>query len=190
MNNNFLITIHNYESEIYEKHWMSIEDFIEIKGTKFIDEYYDIETDFISVIKDFSNFFSENEYFNSLVGKIEIYEYDSDYNFYGLDGDYEKLKKLNKYSFNYISDSEKEFIYRCQCRGMCSFWLIDVLSMSYMKNAMDPYFLHVYLDPKIKLKSIFKKNPNIHYYYDKDTFNTNEDYIYPENCGDKVQDLN
>ena len=61
MNNNFLITIHNYESEIYEKHWMSIEDFIEIKGTKFIDEYYDIETDFISVIKDFSNFFSENE---------------------------------------------------------------------------------------------------------------------------------
>ncbi len=190
MNNNFLITIHDYESNDSKNNWMDIEDFIENKGIEHINEYYDVETNFISTIKNFSDFFSKNKYFNSLASKIEIYEYDSDYNFYGLNGDYEKLKELNNHNFNYMSNLEKEFIYRCQCRGMCSLWLIDVLSMSYMKNAMDPFFLHIYLNPKIELKSIFERNSNVYYYYDKDTLNTDENYIYPESCGYKVQDLN
>ncbi len=184
MNNDFLITIHDYESE--ERGWMDIEDFIETKGLQYIDEYFDIETDFISNIQNFNNFFSKNRYFDSLIAKIEVYEYDSAYNFYRLDGNYKKLKELSECSFSYISDYNKEFIYRCQCRGMCSFWFIDVSSMSYMKNAMDAFFLHVHLSPKIDFKSIFRKKSNVLYYYDKDTLNTDEDYIYPKNCGEKI----
>lgn len=62
MNNDFLITIHDYESE--ERGWMDIEDFIETKGLQYIDEYFDIETDFISNIQNFNNFFSKNRYFD------------------------------------------------------------------------------------------------------------------------------
>lgn len=189
MNNNFLITIHDYESNDAENNWMDIEDFIESKGIEYIDEYYDVETNFISTIKFFEEYFSKNKYFNSLATKIEIYEHDSDYNFYGLNGNYEKLKKLSGYDFSIISNSDKEFIYRCQCRGICSIWLIDVLSMSYMKNAMDAFFFHVYLNPNINIKDIFKKVDNIFFYYDKDTLNTNENYIYPRNCGEKILDI-
>lgn len=190
MNNNFLITIHDYESNDTENNWMDIEDFIEINGIKHIDKYFDIETNFISNMKFFEEYFSKNKYFNSLATKIEVYEYDPDYNFYRLNGNHDKLKELIKYNFSLISDSDKEFIYRCQCRGMCSIWLIDVLSMSYIKNAMDVFFLHVYLNSDINISSIFKKTDNIFFYYDKDTLNTDENYDYPENCGDKVQGLN
>lgn len=51
-------------------------------------------------------------------------------------------------------------------------------------------FLHVYLNPEIDISSIFKKNDNVFFYYDKDTLNTDENYDYPKNCGDKVRGLN
>ena len=190
MNNNFLITIHDYESNNIESKWMDIEDFIESNGIERIDEYFDIESNFISSIKSFGEYFSKDRCFDSLAAKIEVYEYDSDYNFYRLDGNYEKLKELSNYNFSLISDSDKEFVYRCQCRGMCSIWLIDVLSMSYIKSAMDAFFLHVYLNLDIDISSIFKKNDNVFFYYDKDTLNTDENYDYPKNCGDKVRGLN
>lgn len=59
MNNNFLITIHDYEYNDTKNNWMDIEGFIENKSIEYIDEYYGIEKNFISTIKNFNDFFQK-----------------------------------------------------------------------------------------------------------------------------------
>lgn len=143
INSHFLITIFDYDIED-DKSWIDITDFIEVEGSNNLDTYLGIETDFIKAIKMFNDFFSKNEYFDSLVTKIEVYEDEDDFNFYSLDGDYQKLLQLSRSNFSSLSDSDKEFIYRCQCRRMCSLWFVDVVSMSYLMSAMDPFF-YIYI---------------------------------------------
>lgn len=199
MNNYFLITIYDYDECSYSDEWFDIYEYIKKDGIKSLNKYFDIETKFISVVKKFNDFFNFEYADSTIAAKIEVYDeenldhyndWDSDYYrtnvLYGLDGDYQKLQKLAKKNFNELSEVDKEFIYRCQCRRMCSFWFIDVSSMTYISSAMDPFFLHLYVNPRFNINEVFEKTESIYFYYDMDIYNSEDNYTPPENCGKKV----
>lgn len=183
MNNFYRLTIHNYDEGAETYDWMDYQQFIDIHGKQNFKTYLAIEKQFIEAMDMFYKFFSSQKYFNPLVVKICVYENDGNKT---MPCDINKLISLSSKDFCSLNAWERKFVYKCQCRMMCSLWFIEVSNMSYMQSIMDPFFLQIYLNPIYNIEDIFKKLDKVYLYYYKDILNEQDDYEIPENCGEKI----
>lgn len=157
------------------RQWTNISNFIEKFEIKDIDRYLAVENDFIDFLRMFYIDLStrpQEEYGMSFLGfnmELDDLEGIESEFFYGLNNVEERLQKLVKLNVNYISEDDLNFLLTCWVRRLCSLWLFETGTGSYLKASDEDFTFSLMLHDNWKLSDIFRPEENVYFHKSLDS---------------------
>ncbi len=159
-----------------DRQWTNISNFIGKFGIEDINSYLAVESDFIEFLRLFYIELSPKpmkDYSLSFLGfGMHVFSLKDVKNefFYGLDNVEERLQKLVKLNINYISTEELDFILTCWIRGLCSLWLFEIGTGSYLRASDEDFTFSLMLHENWELSHIFGPVNNVYFHKDIDPY--------------------
>lgn len=158
------------DDALNDRQWTNISNFIGKFGLKDINSYLTVENDFIAFLRMFYIELSPQpmkEYDLSFLGfgmHVDSLKDVKNEFFYGLDNVEERLQELVKLNINYISTEELDFILTCWIRGLCSLWLFDIGTGSYLRASDEDFTFSMMLHGNWAISDIFIPRNNVYFY--------------------------
>lgn len=172
-------------SKLQHKHtWNTIYD--TKKNT--MDEYLMLENDFIFTIKEFFDYFctkSKIDYGCSMLA-YNIIVHDCDLFYDGIHSDYDRLQELSYKNISYLNSSDVIFLLRCYIRNLCSLYLYDISSNSFLHPMDGDFYFYLGLHDNYDLTKIFSYRENVCFSVDDNHYSSWSANKKLKNLGDRI----